>query len=177
MTKIFDIVPSWLYAIAVVALLALAGLQQVRLANERSAHAQTRVQYAQQVADAQEATRIASEKNRSIEQELRDVQEIAVQQTQALLEVVERARAADRVASQRLRDAAQDLAAVARSRCAAATTPGYSTPGDDPIGVLADVLGRADQRAGELAAVADESRIRGLTCERAYDTARAALSG
>jgi len=35
--------------------------------------------------------------------------------------------------------------------------------------VLADVLKRADQRAGDLAAVADQSRARGLTCEQVYD--------
>jgi peptidoglycan hydrolase CwlO-like protein len=35
--------------------------------------------------------------------------------------------------------------------------------------VLADLRQRADQRAGELAAIADSRRIAGLTCERAYD--------
>ena len=35
--------------------------------------------------------------------------------------------------------------------------------------VLADVFKRADQRAGDLAAIADQARIRGLTCEQAYD--------
>lgn len=35
--------------------------------------------------------------------------------------------------------------------------------------VLADVLKRADQRAGDLAAVADQARARGVTCEQAYD--------
>ena len=35
--------------------------------------------------------------------------------------------------------------------------------------VLADVLKRADQRAGDLAATADQARARGMTCEKAYD--------
>ncbi|WP_244168864.1 DUF2514 family protein [Pseudomonas saponiphila] len=35
--------------------------------------------------------------------------------------------------------------------------------------VLADVFKRADQRAGDLAADADQSRSRGVTCEQAYD--------
>lgn len=34
--------------------------------------------------------------------------------------------------------------------------------------VLADVLKRADERAGDLAADADQSRGRGVTCEQAY---------
>jgi len=35
--------------------------------------------------------------------------------------------------------------------------------------VLSDLLQKADRRAGELAKFADESRIAGLACERAYD--------
>lgn len=40
----------------------------------------------------------------------------------------------------------------------------------DAIGVLADVLGRADRRAGVLAAYADAARTAGLKCERDYDS-------
>lgn len=47
------------------------------------------------------------------------------------------------------------------------TKPG--TPATEPGVVLADVLGRADARAGELAAAYDRSRAAGLACERAYD--------
>lgn len=35
--------------------------------------------------------------------------------------------------------------------------------------VLADVFKRADERAGDLAADADQSRSRGVTCSQAYD--------
>ncbi|WOE82690.1 DUF2514 family protein [Pseudomonas protegens] len=35
--------------------------------------------------------------------------------------------------------------------------------------VLADLFKRADQRAGDLAADADQSRSRGVTCEQVYD--------
>jgi hypothetical protein len=48
------------------------------------------------------------------------------------------------------------------------TQPG--TPATEPGVVLADVLGRADARAGELAAAYDRSRAAGLACERAYDS-------
>lgn len=47
------------------------------------------------------------------------------------------------------------------------------TPAAEPSVVLADVLGRADARAGELAAAYDRSRAAGLACERAYDALRA----
>lgn len=39
----------------------------------------------------------------------------------------------------------------------------------DPILLLADVLGRADQRAGDLAQYADAARVAGQKCERDYD--------
>lgn len=42
-------------------------------------------------------------------------------------------------------------------------------PAGDAIGVLADVLGRADRRAGVLADYADAARAAGLKCERDYD--------
>ena len=43
------------------------------------------------------------------------------------------------------------------------------TAAGDAIGVLADVLGRADRRAGILASYADAARAAGLKCERDYD--------
>ncbi|WP_373419605.1 DUF2514 family protein [Pseudomonas extremaustralis] len=36
--------------------------------------------------------------------------------------------------------------------------------------VLADVLKRSDERSGDLAGYADQSRGRGVTCEQAYDS-------
>jgi hypothetical protein len=39
--------------------------------------------------------------------------------------------------------------------------------------LLADVFKRADQRAGHLAAAADQARSRGLICEEAYDGLKA----
>jgi hypothetical protein len=57
-------------------------------------------------------------------------------------------------------------AAVAAARAAAAAG---SAPAGDPIGVLADVLVRADDRAAVLADFADRSRAAGLACERSFD--------
>ncbi len=56
--------------------------------------------------------------------------------------------------------------AVAAARAAAAAG---SAPAGDPIGVLADVLVRADDRAAVLADFADRSRAAGLACERSYE--------
>ena len=62
-------------------------------------------------------------------------------------------------AARQWRDALGD-SATERERAAAA----------DAIGVLADVLGRADRRAGVLATYADAARTAGLKCERDYDS-------
>lgn len=82
------------------------------------------------------------------------------------------AAAAD-AAADSMRGTADRLAARA-GKCpsnSAAAQPGKAAA--EPSVVLADVLGRADARAGELAAAYDRSRAAGLACERAYDALRA----
>lgn len=59
-------------------------------------------------------------------------------------------------------------AAAAAGRACGAASAGGSDPAAGTGPVLADVLGRADDVAGELAAALDESRAAGLACERAY---------
>ncbi|MEH2922411.1 DUF2514 family protein [Samsonia erythrinae] len=63
---------------------------------------------------------------------------------------------------------AKRLAESERARNAGATGGGQT--GSGGAVVLAELFRRADERAGELAAALDRSRIRGLTCERAYDS-------
>ncbi|MFQ1974449.1 DUF2514 domain-containing protein [Aeromonas veronii] len=80
--------------------------------------------------------------------------------------------AAAGVESGRLREQARRLAARA-SQCASnpSAAQGGSATGQ-PAMVLADLLSRADERAGELAAANDRARASGLACERAYDSLR-----
>lgn len=70
-----------------------------------------------------------------------------------------------------LRGAAAATVAAARIGCAAINPlPRVVGPAaGDPIGVLADVLARADARAGILADYADRARAAGAQCERNYD--------
>ena len=78
------------------------------------------------------------------------------------------------VESGRLREQARRLAARA-SQCA--SNPGVaqgSPAAEQPAVVLADLLSRADESAGELAAAYDRARASGLACERAYDSLRTA---
>ncbi|KVQ67892.1 hypothetical protein WT22_06265 [Burkholderia territorii] len=64
-----------------------------------------------------------------------------------------------------LRKQVAALAADARRAGAAA---GSSATGD-ALDLLADLFGLADERAGELAKIADERGIAGQQCERSYD--------
>ncbi|WP_048639114.1 DUF2514 family protein [Brenneria goodwinii] len=58
--------------------------------------------------------------------------------------------------------------AASETGCISATAAASAARASTAI-LLADVLQRADDRAGELAAYADRARVAGLTCERAYD--------
>ncbi|SOT39775.1 DUF2514 family protein [Burkholderia cenocepacia] len=72
---------------------------------------------------------------------------------------------AARAAAGSLQQRVDQLIAAARHPAATAGSP----PASDALDLLADVLGRADQRAGELAEYADRARIAGQQCERDYD--------
>jgi cell division protein FtsL len=74
-------------------------------------------------------------------------------------------------------DAAADslhkqAAAYARRLSSCSTTAGSGQADGRGAAVLADLLERADKRAGELAAALDRSRVAGAACQAAYDGVR-----
>jgi len=134
------------------------------------AAANTRIE--QQARIAAESARAQSERYRTLEQEHHDkiaeIEHAAAKKLAAARADAARARAV----GGRLRHAIDQLAA-ASTPAQDCTATGSCTPIPDPIHLLADLQRRADERAGELAAIADDARQRGLACERAYDSARA----
>ncbi len=94
-----------------------------------------------------------------------------VQNGQALIDTAAAAVTAANRESDRLRSAADGLASrIAASQVGGnSCTAAASAAATRAVMVLADVLKRADQRAGDLAGFADQSHSRGVTCERAYD--------
>ncbi|KVF08998.1 hypothetical protein WJ04_09215 [Burkholderia vietnamiensis] len=72
---------------------------------------------------------------------------------------------AARAAAGSLQQRVDQLVAAAHHPATASGSPATG----DALDLLADVLGRADERAGELAAYADAARIAGQQCERDYD--------
>jgi len=95
-----------------------------------------------------------------------------VQNGQALIDTAAAAVTAANRESDRLRSAADGLASrIAASQGGShSCTAAASAAATRAVLVLADVLKRADQRAGDLAGFADQSHSRGVTCEQAYDS-------
>ncbi|MGU3777519.1 DUF2514 family protein [Burkholderia metallica] len=72
---------------------------------------------------------------------------------------------AARAAAGSLQQRVDQLVAAGRHPAASSGSPATG----DALDLLADALGRADERAGELAEYADRARIAGQQCERDYD--------
>ncbi|WP_085716621.1 DUF2514 family protein [Pseudomonas sp. B28(2017)] len=94
----------------------------------------------------------------------------AVQDGQRIIDQATADAAAARASADGVHGAADDLARrlAASEASGNSCTAAASQAATRAAMVLADVLKRADQRAGDLAAVADQTRARGLTCEQAY---------
>lgn len=146
-----------------------------RLQAERAAHATSKEGFAKAASAAERQRAEEEAKRRKAEQELTHAQQAHAQEVAALHLTLDRALDRSRLESVRVRDAAAAAAQRARAQCAGATPADLGTPAGDPIGVLADVLGRADERAGILAELADRRYIAGRACEREYDKLRDTL--
>lgn len=116
-------------------------------------------------ADALQRTRAEEQRRQSAIDEVRTDAQRKIEQAQA-------DAAAAGAAADRLRAQAQRLAQRANQCASSAGATAGGQAAASPSVVLADVLGRADQRAGELAAAYDRARAAGLACERAYDAVR-----
>jgi hypothetical protein len=147
-------------------------MQTLRLADARLETAHTENTLQTERTTAARAALKTSERYRKLGDTHRD--EIAKNDTaaQAALAAADagRARAVD--ARNRLQRDLADYLTQHRAAAQARAAAGQCAPDTGPADLLADMLRRADDRAGELAHVADTARARGLACERAYDSAR-----
>ncbi len=151
---------------------------QVKLAQAESRIDKLVGDYAKAESDARQQ---ALEHERAIaakEQFLTATLEANAKEAQRAQSAIAADRDRARAAEHRLRDQLATLVQRYRADGTPSANPaaaGQQPPAGDAIGVLADMLGRADQRAGILADAADRAHAAGLACERDYDTARAAL--
>lgn len=162
--------------IALAAALAGMGVQSYRLMAEQRDHSDSRSAFDQERAKAAQTAHAQSEQNRKLEGDLREAQATNTALVQSLEDALDGARGAADRSAVGLRNSTAAAAARARSGCKAATPVGEGPAAGDPIGVLADVLGRADARAQFLGDLADRRGIAGAACELEYDAVYRALT-
>ena len=167
---------AYAWQLAAIALGVLLAVQTVRLANAERDHARAVGVFNAAAAAAERKAREQSETYRAKEQELRNAHDKIERETQATLAAAN--AGADRAvaAGQRLRRELADYLTAHRERATAAAAANQCAPDGPALDLLAELFRRADQRAGELAAIADTARARGNACERAYDAARETLN-
>lgn len=162
---------AWLAALLAVAMAAGLGYWRGHVAGASSIQSRWDADITrQQLADTQRAL-AAEQVNRQKEQELRNAAESNARQVQTELAEARRAGAAADAAGNRLRQQVAQLVAAAKAR-PAPSTAGAGAAGaseSDALDLLAQLHSRTDEAAGAIAAVADDARIRGIACERAYD--------
>ncbi|NTZ83878.1 DUF2514 family protein [Burkholderia metallica] len=128
------------------------------LQTEKAAHAQDKQHAAEAQTEAVNAARAEEQRRTAAQSEI--AKDANTQRNAAL---------ADSFAALAAAGGLRDQVAVLVERARHPAVTAGSTPAGDPIGVLADVLGSIDDRAGELAKIADERGIAGQQCERDYD--------
>lgn len=148
------------------------GVQTYRLNDAEADAAQARAAYATREADLERMAREAEQREREREHAWAQRQQEITDVTTKRLQAADAAASAADAAARGLRDRAQAVAAAGRRACPSAALAAGGAAAADPIGMLADVLGRADARAGFLAAEADRRRERALACEAAYEVIR-----
>ncbi|WP_175908357.1 DUF2514 family protein [Burkholderia sp. BCC1640] len=149
----------WLALIAAVVIGSAAGYVK----GHRDADQSAKVADQSKQIDALKAERDESNRRTAAQSEI--AKDANQQRTAALADAF-----AARAAAGSLQQRVDQLVAAARHPAATAGSPATG----DALDLLADVLGRADQRAGELAEYADRARIAGQQCERDYDALTAA---
>ncbi len=168
---IFNIVPGWVWALITAGAMGTSCVQTTRVSIEKTRHAETKAAYALNVADAEQAARIQSEKFRAIEQRLSDVQTEAETEASALRLNLDRARAAGGVSSVGLRNAVAAAATAARADCTATASAELRETAATASRLLADVHNELDRLAGVYAEEADRRGIAGRACERIHEEA------
>ena len=117
---------------------------------------------------AQAQVRAVAEAVATYKSRVTELEKLNDETKQQLADAFVAARNAD-AESDRLQHALDDYLRRSSTRnCQASTTSERAAAATDQL-VLAELFRRADKRAGELAAIADDSRIRGLACEAAYN--------
>lgn len=165
------IAPStWIAAAAIAGALVLAGVQTVRLADEKADHAATVATHASAVAKAAQAHATAAT-------EQRDIFEKRIGEKDAIIVAAQNVQAETRIALARSERAAgglrDDLAAFIARSSQAGGNPGDGAGGEAsgaPVRMLGGLFEEADRFAGIVAGALASSRAAGISCEASYQS-------
>ena len=161
---------GWQFVTLALAVGLLVQTQRLADANTKAGDATTTL--ATERANAERLARQQSEAHRDTERKLREDHDRIDSEAQVALAAAAAGADRARTAGQRLQRELADYITAHRTAALARAAAGECTPDTRAVGVLAELFDRADHRAGELAAIADEARVRGLACESAHDSAR-----
>ena len=164
---------AWQILALVLAVLLL--WQSLARQADRVAAFAARADLAMERAAAAAAAAETSERYRKLEGTYREnLDTIARESGQAQARAAADADAA-RAAAGRLRGDLADYITAHRAAAQARAAAGQCAPDAGALDLLAELQRRADERAGELARIADDARGRGGACERAYDAGAAMM--
>lgn len=151
-----------------VSLLSLWQWREVAAADGRTLAMKAERDRARGERDAAVLAHATERENRAIEAgRVNRLQEALNDEHKKRLAVEADARSAD-AAAVSLRARVRSLAAAARCPAASPVAASSGPPADAPGDLLAELFERLDERAGELARYADQARLAGQLCERAY---------
>lgn len=156
MLKLFDVVPGWVYAIALGLALAWIGVQDLRISSLKGDLSELKL------AVEQANSKALQEKN-DVERTWRERLEKSDLQYATEVDLLRN----DLSRRGSLQPAVDSYVSKARSACPQPRREDQS--GGDPIGVLAHVLSREGAAADRYAEIADRRRITAAKCERDYD--------
>jgi hypothetical protein len=155
--------------VALMAALVFAGVQTLRLANERTAHAVTKNLHADERTGLERATRAAVEAARLEEQRRSAVLQGVIDETEQKLAQARADADAAGHAGERLRKRITELAA---GSCRGATgntdAAGAGQTAHTASDLLADVQRRLDEATDGIARFADQAHAAGKACERGW---------
>ncbi|WP_213956361.1 DUF2514 family protein [Variovorax sp. dw_954] len=164
-----DLLPGWMWALVLAGFVALAGARELQIHSARQAVAEARADLADYKATAAEAARLAERSRRETEQRwaaaVQGVSNAGQQKIDVARADAERAGAAERRLQQRV---SAFLAAIRGAAAHSGIAPA-GTATRDPTLLLADLFGRARDRARLLGQFADDAHARGQTCEAYAD--------
>ena len=161
---------TWSRALGALAVLALIGLAfwSTYQHGRSTMDAEWQVRWSDRDAGDKQAWAIAEVAEREKEQAHQQAINKVIQDGQSIIDRAVADAAAAR-ADRSVRGEADRIAShAAGSAGSHSCTAAASAAATRAVMVLADVFKRADERAGDLAEYADQSRGRGVTCEKAY---------